>query len=277
MKKVALIYDFDETLSPKNMFEFDVLPELGYVDTSLFWQKVFQVAQTKKMDSISAYLYLLKEEFKQKKILLTHEKLNDYGRRVNLCKGVETWFKRTKEYAKKLNLELEHYIISSGLKEIIEGLPIAKYLTQVYACSFLYDQQGVAIWPAQIVNYTTKTQYIFRINKQILSESNGDINDYVPLDERPIPFSRMMYIGDGFTDIPCMRLIKEYKGKAIVVYHKEQQQPKLVGEKLLRDGRASILVPADYREDSPIEQYVKQNLHFIHEKILRKELEKKIW
>lgn len=208
---------------------------------------------------------------------MTKKLLHSYGSKIPLCMGVETWFQRIREFGKSLDLEVEHYIISSGLKEILEGLPFSSDFTRIYACSYFYDEHQEAIWPSQIINYTTKTQFIFRINKQVLSETSSDINSYVSLEERPIPISRMMYIGDGFTDVPCMRLIKEYKGKSIVVYQENQPEAMKVGNTLLQDGRASIMVPADYSEESPLDQYVKQNLIYIKEKLKRKELEKQTW
>ena len=277
MKKVALIYDFDDTLSRQNMFDFEVLPELGYMNTEAFWVQVVKLAQERDMDYIPAYLYLLKEEFKKKGISLTKERLQQYGKNISFCDGVETWFSRITEYGKTLNLEVEHYIISSGLKEIVEGTSIAKDITQIYACSYLYDENKEAVWPSQIINYTTKTQFVFRINKQILSETSTAINTYVPLEERPIPISNMMYIGDGFTDVPCMRLVKEYKGKSIVVYHPDQKDPLEVSQTLLKEGRVNVAVPANYELNSPLDRYVKQNLRAIREKLLLKEKENKIW
>ncbi|QRG86543.1 HAD family hydrolase [Bulleidia sp. zg-1006] len=277
MKKAALIYDFDETLSRKNMFEFDVLADLGYKDSSVFWQEMIQLALEKDMDYVAAYLLLLKEGFAKKGMPLTRKKLQQYAKNIVLCDGVETWFSRISDFGKTLDLEVEHYIISSGLKEILEALDIAKYITKIYASSYFYDEKKEAYWPGQVINYTTKTQYVFRINKQILSDTVANVNSYVPLEERPIPISRMMYIGDGFTDVPCMRLVKEYKGKSIVVYHPSQKESLKVSETLLKEGRANVAVPANYEENSPLDKYVKQNLKEIREKINLKEKENKIW
>ncbi|MFV0379880.1 MAG: HAD family hydrolase [Anaerorhabdus sp.] len=252
-KKVAIMYDFDRTLSSKDMQEFSFIPSLGYKKTSDFWNESAKLAKENKMDRILAYLYLMLRKSQEANVPIHKENFEKLGKSVELYPGVETWFKRVNEKGKELNLEIEHYIISSGLKEIIDGTSIVNEFKKVYACRFLYDANDVAVWPSLVVNYTTKTQYIFRINKQILAEDADDaLNEYYDDNNRPIPFNRMIYIGDGLTDVPCMKLLKEKGGKSIVVYDKD----KSVAKSLIKSDRVNYMMKADYREDTEMEKLI---------------------
>lgn len=254
MKKIAILYDFDKTLSPRDMQEYSLIPHLGYENPGEFWSEVTELSVRNRMDSISAYLYMLQKKYEDNGTPLHREDFRDIGNDVVLFPGVKTWFKRINEYGRKAGFYVEHYIISSGMSEVIEECPIAREFRKIYACRYYYDENGDAKWPARIVNYTTKTQYIFRINKQVLDESNdNDLNEFVELAERPIPFERMIYIADGFTDIPCLKLVKLYGGKSIAVYDKKKD----VAEKLIRDGRVDFAAKADYSEGSDMEGLMK--------------------
>ena len=217
MKKVAIIYDFDKTLCTKDMQEYSLIPSLGYDQASDFWKEVEDLKKANHMDAIGAYLYLLHKKFAEHGQPLRKSMFTNLGKDIVLYPGVETWFKRINEIGKASGFEIEHYIISSGMYEIIQGSSIANEFKKIYACRYYYED-AYAKWPAQIINYTTKTQYIFRINKQVLDENEDEgLNTFVPLDDRPIPFEHMIYIADGLTDIPCMRLVKEYGGHSIAV------------------------------------------------------------
>ena len=257
MKKAAILYDFDKTLCTKDMQEYSLIPALGYDNPGEFWDEVTELSVRHKMDGISAYLLMLQKKFAEQGNPLRKEMFFDLGREIVLYPGVDTWFARVNAYARRHGFLLEHYIISSGMKEIIGSVPIAEEFTKIYACSYYYEN-GTARWPAQIVNYTTKTQYIFRINKQILDENDDTgLNEYVDPKKRPIPFSRMIYVADGLTDVPCMRLVKEYGGKSIAVYNPESEKSHGVAKKLMAEGRINYMAEADYREDSRMEILVK--------------------
>ncbi|MBQ6592513.1 MAG: haloacid dehalogenase-like hydrolase, partial [Solobacterium sp.] len=188
--------------------------------------------------------------------------------------GVTDWFGRINEYGRRNGLEMEHYVISSGMGEIIERTPIAKEFTRIYACRYYYNENGIAEWPAMIVNYTTKTQYIFRINKQVLDVNDDeDLNAWIPHNERPIPFERMIYIADGITDVPCMRLVKEYGGKSIAVYHPQKDKAKNTAQRLIKEGRVDFMSAADYREGSELERIVKRILDHMGADARMKEME----
>ena len=264
MKKTAILYDFDKTLCTKDMQEYILIPTLGYTDASQFWAEVGEMSRDQAMDPISAYLYFLQKKYMEHGTPLRREDFAVPGQKIELYPGLDTWFERINEYGAKLGLEVEHYVISSGMTEIIESSAIADKFRKIYACRYFYDEEGIARWPAQIVNYTTKTQYIFRINKQVLDESNDtDLNSYVDPSLRPVPFTRMIYVADGITDVPCMRLVKEYGGKSIVVYNPASARAGMTADRLIREGRANYMSAADYRAGKDMENIVKMILDHI--------------
>lgn len=274
MKKAAILYDFDKTLCTKDMQEYSLIPSLGYENPQEFWREVMRLASGQKMDPIAAYLYLLKQKFDLRNHPLHEQDFAPVGRSVELYPGVETWFARMNAYGRKQGLEVEHYVISSGMREIIQNSSIAGAFRKIYACRYYYDESGTAQWPAVIVNYTTKTQYIFRINKQVLDESDDeDLNTWIPFQHRPIPFSRMIYVGDGMTDVPCMRLVKEYGGKSVVVYNPALEQPSAIAVRLLQEGRADFMAAADYHEGGKMERLMRLILDQIGAGVRLEEME----
>ena len=248
---LAMMYDFDRTLSPRDMEEYAFIPGLG-MSAAEFWSKCNETAVKYEMDGILAYM-LMMLELSEGKQLVTRRSLNDVGKHVELFPGVDTWFGRVNAYAAKKGLQAEHYSISSGIKEIIEGTSIAAEFKKIYAASFCFNEKGVPFWPATAVNYTAKTQFIYRINKGVL-DINEDkrLNEHMAEEEKRVPFSRMIYIGDGMTDVPCMKLTKENGGHSIGIYHTDPQ----VAERLLQYERVDFILPADYREGSEIEKTV---------------------
>lgn len=249
---LAILYDFDHTLSPKDMQEYGFIPELG-MEAADFWSECNRESKQNQMDQILSYMYTMLRKARGR-VLLTRSSLTAMGRDVGLFDGVETWFERINAYARAQGLEPEHYILSSGLKEIIEGTRIAGAFKEIYAGSFVYDNDGVPVWPAMAVNYTSKTQFVFRINKGILdvTEDRG-INAYMPQDRRRVPFTNMIYVGDGYTDVPCMRLVKSSGGHSIAVWNTQRD----VADRLLREGRVNFVCRADYTEGSEIDVTVK--------------------
>lgn len=253
---VALIYDFDGTLSPGNMQEYSFIEELNMTPAQ-FWGKSTQLSKEQDASGILCYMKLMLEEAKHAGISVKRDSFVKFGEQVELFKGVQEWFSLINKAGKDIGLSIEHYINSSGLKEMIKGTPIAKEFKNIYACSFIYDKDGVATWPAVAVDYTTKTQFIFKINKGIKEVSdNKKINEYVPEEERPIPFKRMIYFGDGETDIPCMKMVKANGGYSIAVYKPNDSSKKRTAEKLILDDRVNFVCPADYRENQDIYKVV---------------------
>ncbi|MBU3849240.1 MAG: haloacid dehalogenase-like hydrolase [Candidatus Treponema excrementipullorum] len=253
---VAICYDFDKTLTPDDMQAQGYIQSVGY-DVADFWQKSNGIAEENDMDQNLAYMYTMKEE-SEGKILFTKEKLAEYGSKVQLFPGVEQWFERIREYGKEKKVIVEHYIISSGLKEMIEGTSVAKNgaFEKIYASSFYYNKKEVAVWPAQVVNYTNKTQFLFRIEKGVLDINDPGVNESFSPEEMRVPFRNMIYIGDSDTDIPCMKLVNSYGGHSIGVYNAESKDKTKV-YKMMRDGRIKYFVPADYTENSELDILIK--------------------
>ena len=257
-KTVALIYDFDGTLSPGNMQEYDFIPAVGKSNRE-FWTDANVLAETQDADPVLAYMARMIQEAQSKGLSLRREAFQESGRNVRYFAGVEEWFGRMNRYAEERGLRLLHYINSSGLKEIIEGTSIAKEFKHIYACSFLYNVDGIAYWPAVAINYTNKTQFIFKINKGVESVYDTRlVNRYMEEEHRPVPFKRMIYVGDGTTDIPCMRLVKNYGGHSIAVYNPEDKGKRREMNTLIRDNRVNYVCAADYTADSEIDCVVKR-------------------
>ncbi|MCI5687240.1 MAG: haloacid dehalogenase-like hydrolase [Emergencia sp.] len=253
---IAICYDFDKTLSPDDMQAQGYIQSVGY-NIADFWKKSNSRATDNEMDQNLAYMYTMKEESRGK-VLFTKEKLVEYGASVQLFPGVEQWFERIREYGRTKGVIVEHYIISSGLKEMIEGTSVAKAgaFERIYASSFYYDKNGVAVWPAQVVNYTNKTQFLFRIEKGVLDINDPAINEPFSPEEMRVPFRNMIYIGDSDTDIPCMKLTNSYGGHSIGVYNAKTMDKTKV-YKMMRDGRIKYFAPADYREGTELDLLVK--------------------
>ena len=248
----ALIYDFDRTLSPKNMQEYGYISGIG-TSPGEFWQKCREFALEHNADGILSYMYMMMDMAKGDKAL-TRDSLRALGRDISFFPGVEDWFQRINAIGLERGVQVEHYIISSGLEEIIRGSRIGDRFKAVFAASFCYDDSGRPIWPATAVNYTSKTQYLFRINKGILDVTNDeDLNAYTPHDQRRVPFSNMIYIGDGNTDVPCMKMTKQRGGYSIAVHEPGRTQ---VSDDMLLHSRVDFAVEADYTQGSEMERIV---------------------
>ncbi|MCD7729115.1 MAG: haloacid dehalogenase-like hydrolase [Clostridia bacterium] len=253
---IAICYDFDKTLSPKDMQSYSLIPKLN-CDIGEFWRESNELAERQGMDKILAYMRLIIQKANANGIRLLESDFNDMGKTIELFSGVDTWFSRIDAFALSAGVKTEHYIISAGLKEIIEGSPIAKYFTGIYASSFYFGSYGEPVWPKQVVNYTTKTQYLFRISKNCLDLSNEDsVNEYQPEDSRRIPLRNFIYIGDSETDIPAMKIIKNGGGVSIGVYNAETGNLDRV-RRLLKQNRINYLMPANYSEGGILESTVK--------------------
>lgn len=254
--KMAICYDFDRTLSPDDMQTFTLIPSFG-LDAGAFWRESDELAEEHLMDKNLAWMYELIKYSKFKGRSIRREYFKEIGKDVKLYEGVSEWFENVNAYAEKNGIEVEHYIISSGLKEIIEGSDIARYFKRIYASSYMYSADGIAEWPAQVVNYTTKTQFIFRIAKGILEEYDERVNDNMPKVKYSIPYKNIVYIGDSATDIPCMQLVKDRGGYSIGVYDpKSRNKKKVLG--LFNDDRLTFFAPARYTENSTIFNYMKR-------------------
>jgi 2-hydroxy-3-keto-5-methylthiopentenyl-1-phosphate phosphatase len=256
--RIALIYDFDGTLAPGNMQEHSFIPDLG-ISINDFWNEVRANAKKHDMSEILSYMYLMIEKSRISKKQFNKTSLKELGRDLKLFPGVDTFFDNINTYVTGKGLKAEHYIISSGLYDILVGSPIHKHFEKIYASKFMYDANDTAVWPAVALDYTAKTQFLFRINKGINNNwDNSEINKYVDQAERPMPFSRMIYLGDGETDVPAMKMINFQGGTSIAVYDKGKRAKggrpsgKNICKELINQKRANFMAEANYSEGSDL-------------------------
>ena len=254
---LAICYDFDKTLTPDNMQAQGYIQSVGY-DVERFWEETDTLTHEHGMDGNLAYMYKMVVEA-EGNLVLNRKALMEYGAKVKVFPGVEQWFDRIREYGKENGVIVEHYIISSGLQEMIEGTEMAKNgaFDRIYASSFYFNERGLVKWPAQVVNYTNKTQFLFRIEKGTLDVNDPGVNDYFPPEQIRVPFRNMVYIGDSDTDIPCMKLVNVNGGHSIGVYNPETGKKEKV-QKMFRDQRIRYYAPADYTEGSELDTLVKK-------------------
>ncbi len=254
---IAFLYDFDKTLCTTDMEDYAFIPSLGYTPAE-FWGKANAFGWENRMDGLLAYMYTMIQECAAQNIKLDRAFLNHCGESIQLFPGVREWFARINAFGESLGVQVEHYVISSGLREIIEGSGIAHEFREIYACEFYYNENGDACWPKLDVNFTNKTQFVYRINKGILDVSRDkELNDSMPDDSKRVPFTNMIYMGDGLSDVPCMKMMRAYGGQAIAVYQASNRQGV---EKLLADGRVDFIFPADYREGMELDRTVRDIL-----------------
>jgi len=250
----AIMYDFDKTLCTRDMQEYSFIPDLG-ITAKAFWEEAGKLSSG-GMDRILAYMYLMLKKAREAERPIRRENFVKMGEKIDFFPGVREWFGRITEYGLARGVTVEHYIISSGLKEIIEGSELRDRFRKIYACEFHYDANGVADWPLVSVNYTTKTQFLFRINKGVLDFSDDDaLNRFVAEDERPVPFRNMIYVGDGMTDVPCMKLVKANGGHSIAVYSSGKKGKV---EDLLMHDRVDFVAPANYSDGAELDTLVKR-------------------
>ena len=247
---VALIYDFDGTLSPGNMQEFGFIQAIGKKPRE-FWEESDEIAIGQDTSNILSYMKLMFDEAREAGIKLRRSDFKKFGKSIELFDGVKDWFRLINAYGRRKGVKVEHYINSSGLAEMIEGTPIAKEFKRIFACSFLYNEAGEAEWPGVAVDYTAKTQFLFKINKGILSiRDNKLVNESQAEENKRVPFPHMIYFGDGETDVPCMKIVKMFGGHSIAVYNQKNSHKKAVAKTLFKQGRVNFITPAVYTKES---------------------------
>lgn len=261
---LALIYDFDGTLTPQPMQEYTVLPQLG-IAAADFWAEVDAEVRRTGGDGILTYMRLLVEKIEANKAHVSRASLRSLARGIRYFPGVESWFERIDRYVREAAggaVHVRHYIISAGLSEILEGISIKRHFERIYASQYYFNHHEVACFPTIVINDTSKTQYLFRINKG-REEAQESINEYMPEAARPIPFGHMLYIGDGLTDVPCMTVTKNNGGFAIAVHDPRRPKSLDTCRELARANRIDYFAAADYRAGRPLEKRVRTILDII--------------
>ena len=254
---IALVYDFDGTLSPQPMQEYTVLPKIG-VEPAKFWEVVNREARESESDPMLVYMRHIIEALEREKVDVKRADFARMASSIVYFPGVTTWFGRMNAYVarrSKRRVKLKHYLISAGQKEILDGVPIRRHFRRIYASEYHFNHHGVATFPKRLVTDTMKTQFLFRINKGIENVSDS-INEHMPESERPIPFPNMVYVGDGMTDVPSMALTKKNGGHAVAVYNPRGERGRATCVKLLDAGRVDFVAEADYRKASRLSRRV---------------------
>jgi 2-hydroxy-3-keto-5-methylthiopentenyl-1-phosphate phosphatase len=254
---IALVYDFDGTLSPQPMQEYTVLPKIG-IEPAEFWSIVNREARETESDPMLVYMRHIIEALERVKVDVKRADFAAMARSIEYFPGVTTWFGRMNAYVKKRSrgqVKLHHYLISAGQKEILDGVSIRKHFKRIYASEYHFNHHGVATFPKFLVTDTQKTQFLFRINKGIENVTES-INEHMPEADRAIPFQNMIYVGDGMTDVPSMALTKKSGGHAVAVYNPEGERGRATCVKLLEAGRVDFVSEADYRADSKLSRRV---------------------
>ena len=261
MKRVAICYDFDKTLSPLDMQSQGFVQDIG-MSIDEFWEEVDTYSVEAHVELNLTYMYKMIETARRKGFDITETYLNSLGKRIEYFKNLDTWFDRINKFGKENDVEVHHFILSSGLKEIIDGTSIVKYFDKVYASAFHYNEKGVADWPRFVVNYTNKTQFLFRISKGVFDELDDKVNEVTRSVDYYIPYTNFIYLGDSDTDIPCMALLNQYGGFPVGIYEDGDTGLKKVN-KLIEEKRIGAGVIADYSENSTLEKVVKKRILFI--------------
>ena len=250
---VAIMYDFDKTLCTTDMQNYKFIPDVKMTPEE-FWSLTGDFGNKMQVEKILSYMYMMIQKAKENGFALTKDYLNSLGKSVHFYRGVESWFKRINDFGNSIGVHVEHYVLSSGTKEIIEASAIAKEFKKIYACEYLFNEKGEAVWPKLTINYTQKTQFVFRISKGVESITDDDtVNSRVSQDKRRVYYQNMIYIGDGITDIPCMQLVKDKGGLSIALY---SDTHKFNAKRLFSDDRVNFICRADYNEGSELDQIV---------------------
>ena len=249
---IGIMYDFDKTLSTTDMQNYDFIPNLGMTPEE-FWGATTEFTEKEGVERILSYMYMMILKAKEKGIKLTREYLRECGKNIKFYPGVSTWFKRINEYGESKGVKVEHYLVSSGTMEIVEGCSIFDCFTKAWGCEYYYNEEGEPVWPKLAINYTQKTQFFFRISKGVTDTKNDNsVNEKTP--ERRIPYKNIIYMGDGMTDVACMTLVKHNEGTSIAIYP-EKESDKV--RDLYKDGRCNFMCRADYSAGSDLERVIK--------------------
>jgi phosphoserine phosphatase len=254
---IALVYDFDGTLSPQPMQEYTVLPKIG-IEPGQFWALVNREARETESDPMLVYMRHIIEALERVRVDVKREDFAAMARNIEYFPGVATWFARMNAYVRRRSrgqVKVVHYLISAGQREILDGVSIRKHFKRIYASEYHFNHHGVATFPKFLVTDTLKTQFLFRINKGI-EDVRESINEHMPESERPIPFQNLIYVGDGMTDVPSMALTKKNGGHTVAVYGPKDGRGRATCVKLLEAGRVDFVAEADFRKATRLSRRV---------------------
>jgi haloacid dehalogenase-like hydrolase len=269
---IAIVYDYDQTLSPAYMQDDVIFPAFG-INAERFWQRCAELVQNEGYDQELAYMKSLLDYLSVDRP--TNAQLQTLGGKMKLYRGLPEMFVEFQENLLNgahtaAGIRVEHYVLSSGLKVLIEGSTLRPYLRAAFGCEFAESSEGRITFPKRVISHTQKTQYLFRINKGLL-DMTQDVNDHMPAEIRPIPFENMVYIGDGPTDVPCFTIMKKNGGHAIAVYNPDDRD-RLSFRKCFNlathADRVRHIAPADYRRNSHLRLLLEEMVSEIADRIM---------
>jgi hypothetical protein len=269
---IAIVYDYDQTLSPSYMQDETVFPAFG-INSESFWRRCSELVRDNGYDNELAYMKVLLDTLGMDRP--TNADLKSLGQKLNFYKGIPEMFEQFRnglltEEQLSYGISVEHYVISSGLKVLIDGSRLQPYVRAIFGCEFDVDEQDRITFPKRVISHTQKTQYLFRINKGLLDVTQ-DVNDHMDAAIRPIPFPNMIYLGDGPTDVPCFTVMKKNGGEAIAVYNPDD--PARVGFKKCYQlsthaDRVKHIAPADYRPKTHLRMLLEEMVEEIAGRIV---------
>ena len=270
---IAIIYDYDQTLSPTYMQEEALFPFFG-INSGQFWKRCRELVKDQGYDNELAYMKVMLDYLEMDRP--TNAELRNLGEKLTFYKGLPEMFEEFKSGLLSTDhgtygITVEHYIVSSGLKTLLEGSQLAPYVKAIFGCEFAEDAQGRITFPRRVISHTQKTQFLFRINKGMLDMNEG-VNDHMPPELRPIPFTNMIYIGDGPTDVPCFTVMRRNGGQAIAVYNAEDPTRtsfKKCYQLSTHADRVKNIAPSDFRRGSHLRLLVEEMVHEIAGQIVQ--------
>lgn len=269
---IAVVFDFDDTLAPDTTSGY--LRQAGIEDLPRFWKEEVGALYTHGWDPVPAYLYKMIEASRSGRIPpITRESLASWGQQAPLHRGVETLFDRLREAARRANprLHIEFYVISSGLGDVLRATRIAQEFTEIWSSEFHYGADGAAVFPRRIVSFTDKTRYLFHVQKGLIGDEDRakpfEVNRKVPRERQRVPFDHMIFVGDGYTDIPCFSLLKQHEGIPIAVYDPHHEERWGNAFRFVAEGRVSNLHSANYSEGSDLSNFLIMAVRSLAERI----------
>ncbi|MEZ5301065.1 MAG: haloacid dehalogenase-like hydrolase [Verrucomicrobiales bacterium] len=270
---IGIVYDYDQTLSPKYMQDEVLFPRFG-INPDSFWKRCRELVDDQGFDGELAYLKALLDYLSLDRP--SNKELEELGKDLHFYKGLPEMFTEINKVLtpahEAVGIKIEHYIVSSGMKALIDGCALKPFFKAIFGCEFAEDENGRISFPKRVISHTQKTQYLFRISKGLLAPDQ-DVNDHMPPEQRPIPFPNMIYLGDGPTDVPCFTVMRQYGGYCIAVYNPDDESRRSFRkcyQLTAHANRVRHIAPSDYRPGSHLRLLLEEMVGEIANRIMER-------